>query len=355
MSQNIEKNLPLWDRIATLDVIKYFLWPVIDDRAFLSISRANKNGLHYRHNYNIKTAINGKHTKIFSADSQCVAKTKKNTRCSRKAKVENMCRRHYLKRDENYKFKEENELYRIVNVIVSCKRSFDRIVYSKLKSFEFDGISYAPYYLKELSIFPIFYSLRKLNLGRHFYGNISKGSLPPLLTHLTISHDFSETIEPGVLPDSLTHLSFGKIYDDTDGNIPQKIWSKKFTLSPGVLPLLEVLEFDMTFDQELTPGILPETLKKLNLGRSFNSKINKGVLPPMLKELEIGSLYNQAFEQDVLPNSIESLKIGVAFNQPIEEKTMPSSLKILHLGVLCTGGIYSKKDIIELWSKRFSR
>jgi hypothetical protein len=151
---------------------------------------------------------------------------------------------------------------------------------------------------------------------------------------INIYHD--EEILPGVLPQSLTKLELSGFNQPlTEGVLPSSLTSLTLDvfnepLEPGVLPSsLTSLTLNM-FNKTLEPGVLPSSLTSLTLDR-FEKPLAEGVLPSSLTSLTF-KWFNQPLEPGVLPKSLTSLTLN-GFKQPLAEGVLPSSLTSLTLDV----------------------
>ncbi|EFA78974.1 hypothetical protein PPL_08442 [Heterostelium album PN500] len=103
-----------------------------------------------------------------------------------------------------------------------------------------------------------------------------------------------------------------------------------------VLPVnLASITFTFEFNEELLAGFLPPKLEELKLESSprFNQQISAGVLPNTLKKLIFGEFYNQALEPHVLPSSLTYLELGSHYNHPLQVGSLPPNLRVLiHYG-----------------------
>lgn len=97
----------------------------------------------------------------------------------------------------------------------------------------------------------------------------------------------------------------------------------------GWLPkTLKVLRLDYTFNHEIYPGDLPDSLVSFTMGGYYDKSLS-GILPPNLKKLELKCMHNEPLNN--LPDSIEYLEFPGWFNQPLTGN-MPKSAKKLSFG-----------------------
>ncbi|KAN0042392.1 hypothetical protein ACTFIV_004956 [Dictyostelium citrinum] len=159
-------------------------------------------------------------------------------------------------------------------------------------------------------------NLLTLNLGADFDRPLKNHPLPYSITHLVLSSSFDQHLLPGILPQSLRRLEFGK-----DFNRPIGI---------GVLPdkQLESIQFGYSFNQQIRPQTLPKSLKELKFGFSFNQILLENSIPNQLISLEFGGSFSKSIN-NLLPISLESLKLGYNWSLSISTETF-SYLTSLH-------------------------
>ena len=103
-----------------------------------------------------------------------------------------------------------------------------------------------------------------------------------------------------------------------------------------------ILDLSNSFNQQILPNTLPNSLIKLTFGNEFNNG-NKELGDALsnlinLKELEFGNNFNQQILPNTLPSSLIKLTFGKYFNQKILEDTLPNSLNKLTFGDKFTNG-----------------
>ncbi len=127
-------------------------------------------------------------------------------------------------------------------------------------------------------------------------------------------------ILPGVIPNTLIKLEFLEEY--------------QHDIVPGVFPPdLQILIFDENkFNQNIGLGVLPDGLVKLTLGNMFNQQIGLNVLPEGLQNLTFGASFNKPIGPNILPAGLHSLTFGFRFNQPIGSGVLPAGLQNLTFG-----------------------
>lgn len=109
-------------------------------------------------------------------------------------------------------------------------------------------------------------------------------------------------------------------------SLESNVLFEKHGIGKGVLPLtLETLKSDvMVADYEWE-----EEDDGMSWRLNFNYPLLPGILPRSLKALELGANFNQPIEKHVSPKSLIKLWLGAAFNQPLEKDGLPSSLEVL--------------------------
>ena len=120
---------------------------------------------------------------------------------------------------------------------------------------------------------------------------------------------FDQPISPGALPPTLRFLQFNKSYNQPlqVGNIPEGV---------------EVLQFGRCFNRSLAPGHLPASLIYLVLGEQYDKPLLPGALPAGLRRLHVGGYYDHPLLPDALPPQLQQLSLGSRYTSP---STMVSS------------------------------
>lgn len=162
---------------------------------------------------------------------------------------------------------------------------------------------------------------------------LSKWKWPPTLRSLCFEHYRKPELIPSHLPDSLTSLTLRNHVVLAPDSLPRNL--KHLCLSglkfasidnvfPSGLVSLEVL----AFDDELTPGFLPPSLRILRI-ELFNKQLQVGALPPSLRILSLPN-YNNSICEAILPSKLEKLSLA-AFNRHITPGVLPAGLKSLEV------------------------
>jgi len=187
-----------------------------------------------------------------------------------------------------------------------------------LKSFSLYLSSYNEYLDYEEIHLPLFNTFTKL---RNYIKKLSNvptlHNLPKNLTHLEFDLDFDEEISPGDLPQTLIEIRFGESFNQP--------------ILPNVFPSsLKILSFGDYFNHFLSPNVLPEGLTELYLSKEFCCTILPNVLPSSLQILQLKG-FNLPISPNVLPKNLKKLYFG-DFNQPILPNVLPNSLQVLSFG-----------------------
>ncbi|KAM9965965.1 hypothetical protein ACTFIR_006149 [Dictyostelium discoideum] len=162
---------------------------------------------------------------------------------------------------------------------------------------------------------------------------LSIGSFPSSIQTLEFNC-FNQDINFGEIPSNVKNLKFGYPFNKSLKNLPNSIesltimqcYDRKIELGH----CLSLTELNFThynrFNEEIKPGDLPITLKKLSLGSIFNKVLIHGSIPPQLEYLNLGEEFNKPLEEGILPNSIKTLYLGVKFSQILKVFDLPKSL-----------------------------
>eukprot|EP01132_Coremiostelium_polycephalum_P011917 gene11917-14573_t len=221
------------------------------------------------------------------------------------------------------------------------------------------------------------------------------GSFPDTITTLKFGTSIQIKLVPGMIPNSVVDLHIGPgINTYSPGVIPNSVTKlylygdfRKFPLIPGSIPNSVItIIFEHTFAPNLTPGIIPSSVKyidhcmecvvpgekfpksiepqpleigvypssviELKLPYCSNFQLQKGSIPSSVKKLSFGPYYNNPIEFGVLPESLETLKIEGSFKQTIKPGTLPNSLKTIefstfHSEMLHEGSIPKSVDTLK--------
>ncbi|KAM9979553.1 hypothetical protein ACTFIY_008785 [Dictyostelium cf. discoideum] len=186
---------------------------------------------------------------------------------------------------------------------------------------------------KNQNILSNFKELIKLKFTKDFNKKLKVNSIPDTIKIIIFNKSYKQPIDLGILPTSLEFLSFHSFYNNTN-----------FTITRNLIPnSITTLIFDNDeyngndayrndsgcFIDLNIDGILPNSLKKLNLPNNFNTKLNVKSLPNSITSLKFG-LYNQPLEENVLPDSLIELTM-VCFNRDFNENTFTNCKQIKKL------------------------
>jgi FNIP Repeat len=137
------------------------------------------------------------------------------------------------------------------------------------------------------------------------------------------------------------------------GWIDNKVTNDKM-LKPGVIPLgITTLILSGTVgNTELTPGILPNTLKTLHLKNFTNNNkpLTSGSFPESLEKIHLGSFTNggQELTAGMLPNSLRYIYMNDFKNagQELKAGVLPNSLYLVSMCNFTNGGQDLKAGVL---------
>ncbi|KAM9979552.1 hypothetical protein ACTFIY_008784 [Dictyostelium cf. discoideum] len=158
------------------------------------------------------------------------------------------------------------------------------------------------------------------------------------LTNLEFNENFHKIILPNSLPNTIKSIKFNRKFKN------QFNFYNVIPITINIFPnSLTTLKFDKGekdvytrysssyggFDFNLTEGILPNLLTKLNFASNFNTKFNVKSLPNSIQFLKIPG-YNEPLEDNVLPDNLIELEMG-SFNRDFNENTFTNCTQIKKL------------------------
>ncbi len=154
--------------------------------------------------------------------------------------------------------------------------------------------------------------------------------------------EFKGTVTPDIFPPTTKKIRFNKIfYQPLKGLIPEGVehielgFYTDVELDLGDLPnSLLYIRFDVWFTNMGKPlkiGVFPNHLKYLNLG-SYNQILTPGIIPNSVTKIVFEDRFNQPLLPDSLPKNLKHLVLGKEFNQPILNEELPSTLIYMKLG-----------------------
>lgn len=165
-----------------------------------------------------------------------------------------------------------------------------------------------------------------------FYDFTIKKTLPKNIQHLSLKFCYDE-VQDIVLPSTILYLRVENMYAG-------QVITKEF------LPR-NLKEIVLNYNNELLPGVLPDTLEKIVLGDIFNKPIQHGVIPKNVKEFTFGRGYSWGIEPGILPSSLRKLTFRNRIKNPLLLGVIPENVKELNMS--CAKGrvdILSKGIII---------
>ncbi|KYR00197.1 hypothetical protein DLAC_03355 [Tieghemostelium lacteum] len=162
--------------------------------------------------------------------------------------------------------------------------------------------------------------------------------LPPNLTSLSLlpygNSDWD--MSPGVLPNSIKILKLGEVKSPQLGFLPLEcrylnIYYLRGPLDRHVLPdKLKELYIGAIVDVTLKYGVFPEGLEIISMNTQQTPLDINFKFPSTLKRLSLVGMFNQKLES--LPVGLETLELGPSFNQPLNCLSGLLSLKTLNIG-----------------------
>ncbi|KAF2070721.1 hypothetical protein CYY_007963 [Polysphondylium violaceum] len=181
---------------------------------------------------------------------------------------------------------------------------------------------------------PLPKSLEDLTLS-NFNQPIHKGVLPLGLKTFMMGDDFDQDLYPGMFPDTLTELGLsGQLDFETHKDQIHQILPKSLTK-------LKCLNYMSPF----YVGFLPESLERITMNSQHENKVFPASLPNNLKTLIFGKEYKTfTLQRDVIPPSVTYLSLPVVFDQEFIDQ---DGFNILppNLTYLAIGGDYRRKFI----------
>ncbi|KAM9997081.1 hypothetical protein ACTFIZ_001986 [Dictyostelium cf. discoideum] len=172
-----------------------------------------------------------------------------------------------------------------------------------------------------------FKELTNLEFNENFDKIILPNSLPNTIKSIKFNKNFKKPIQVDVLPKSLEYLSFYTFYNVIPMTInifPNSLTTLKFDKGEKVITSYNSSFGGFNFN--LTQGILPNSLTKLNFANNFNTKFNLKSLPNSIKFLKLPG-YNEPLDDNVLPDNLIELEMG-SFNRDFNENTFTNCKQI---------------------------
>lgn len=168
--------------------------------------------------------------------------------------------------------------------------------------------------------------------------NVSQpiSNLPFNLETLIIGDNYDGPIDVSILPNTLKKLDIGDSFNNELPALPINLTYLHIGNSydyeiPQILPnSLQYLFIGDSFNSAL-PNELPDTLRVLFIGNKFNQELPSG-LPKSLEELYLGDSFNHELRSTYLPNSIKVIKLGNSYSQHLPQ-SLPTNLEKLELGL----------------------
>ncbi|EFA75063.1 hypothetical protein PPL_11681 [Heterostelium album PN500] len=123
---------------------------------------------------------------------------------------------------------------------------------------------------------------------------------------------------------SITFIIYQQVKDGLD------IFKEMLSTIKGIIVNID---FDcLKFSTAIPPGLIPKTVKQINLGSHYDFPLEEGILPDGLTHLHLGQVFNQPLKPGDIPQSVQRLTLSNQFNLNIEAGQLPSSLIKLTTG-----------------------
>ncbi len=172
------------------------------------------------------------------------------------------------------------------------------------------------------------YGLKKLIFGFRYNNEIVKGLIPPTVEYLSFGFNFDKIIEKGVIPESVIYVIFNGLFEQSiEGIFPVNLKYLKFELFKGTIkggilpPNLTHLILGKTYDEELVPGDLHDSLIYIDFGDSFRNRPQGTIIGPDMENTELPN--------GIIPSSVIYLSIGNYFSKKINFNTLPNLSHLL--------------------------
>ncbi|EFA80743.1 hypothetical protein PPL_06329 [Heterostelium album PN500] len=169
----------------------------------------------------------------------------------------------------------------------------------------------------------------------HYYDRIKN---PIIEFDYFIDYKLLNTIDK--IPSNVTNVVlnvFNKLNQDDSKHLYKILSQSNVTQLDGcntvvhqLPPRLVKLTFDNQFNESLSVGCFPSTLKEIAFGYYFSRPIHKGVFLEGLEKLVLGSIFNETIENsaNVFPSTLKYLSVGCYSHDP-HTNLFPPNLEIL--------------------------
>lgn len=140
-----------------------------------------------------------------------------------------------------------------------------------------------------------------------YYSNINRNEI----THVRFDDDYDDLHALNNLSDNITHIHLGRDFNQKIKRLPAK---------------LDTIIFSARFNKRLCRGVLPINVQTIVFGADYNLYTASLIFPPHVKYIEYGDQFNQCINAGV-PNSLKKLVLGKRFNHSLNSAIVPQMLK----------------------------
>lgn len=140
-----------------------------------------------------------------------------------------------------------------------------------------------------------------------YYSNVNSNEI----THVRFDDDYDDPNALNNLSPNITHIHLGRDFN------------QKIKILP---PKLDTIIFSARFNKKLTRGVLPMNVRIVVFGADYNLYTASLIFPPRIKYIEYGDSFNQCINVSI-PNSLKKLVLGKKFNRSLYFTVVPPSLK----------------------------
>eukprot|EP01132_Coremiostelium_polycephalum_P002678 gene2678-3323_t len=174
-----------------------------------------------------------------------------------------------------------------------------------------------------------------------FVNSLQPGSIPSSVVDFEFDHILVRHDPHGIIPRSVQNIKvYNFIYVNGEKNLFPSWIKKLFIYSDEPIDNLEpecfqskesssIVSLYLSYsfqNQELKPGIIPDTVKNLNIG-GFNNPMGPGAFPQALQAITFLG-FSQAIDEGIIPDSVTSLSF-YNYDHHLETISLPNSLKRL--------------------------
>lgn len=142
-----------------------------------------------------------------------------------------------------------------------------------------------------------------------YYSSIATNEV----THVRFDDDYDDLDALNNLSNDITHIHLGRDFNQNIKRLP---------------PKLDTLIFSDRFNKRLRRGVLPMNLRTVVFGADYNLYTASLIFPPHIKYIEYGDNFNRCVNTGI-PNSLKKIVLGKRFNRSLNVAMIPSSLKEL--------------------------